>query len=411
MRNRASKLIVFADGNEQIGGGHISRCLTIAREAERQGLPAAFLFSDAASEALYQRLGGRAPCLILEQDSTRPAGAEEMVKKALAGGLFGPEERLCFLVDSYAAPPSLSEGLTRYGRAAYFDDLHGERPKGVIRIDYDEDLRLTPVREGFSERPLMIRAGGDRLFFPLRAGDPLGIGDAMTKAFRDKACFKKGLALHLLRGPLCGKGNPLPDSRRAGKVTSLSVGREAAEIRHPEGPEGKEFPFSAGREMTGIRHSEGPEGTGFSLSSESGNGRAGKRNACADGLVTGETDPGEGISFHPPQEDMPAFLAGFDLILTAAGNMLYEAAAMGLPAISYIFADNQLAGARAMERAGVSYFGDFREMPPEAFAAGILKQAQSLAEDKQERQRISALERSVIDGKGAERILRLLLGF
>ena len=61
-----------------------------------------------------------------------------------------------------------------------------------------------------------------------------------------------------------------------------------------------------------------------------------------------------------------------------------------------------------LERAGVRYFGDFREQTPEAFAGGILEQALKLAEDQGERERISAMERHVIDGKGAERIVEYL---
>ncbi|MBQ8878073.1 MAG: hypothetical protein IJ029_05040, partial [Lachnospiraceae bacterium] len=69
-------------------------------------------------------------------------------------------------------------------------------------------------------------------------------------------------------------------------------------------------------------------------------------------------------SFIKPYEnitDMAALMSTCDLAVSAAGTTLYELCALGVPAISFTMADNQLVAAKAFDEAGaIPCAGDIR---------------------------------------------------
>ena len=106
--------------------------------------------------------------------------------------------------------------------------------------------------------------------------------------------------------------------------------------------------------------------------------------------------------------DMENSMQRADLAITAGGSTMYELCACGTPAISYSFADNQLQNVEQFQRDHViDYAGDVRyEDVPDK----LLKLLNRYDRDVELRRCRSEKMRRVVDGRGAARIARILMG-
>ena len=96
-----------------------------------------------------------------------------------------------------------------------------------------------------------------------------------------------------------------------------------------------------------------------------------------------------------------------DVAVSAAGSTLYELCACGVPTVTYVFADNQINGADEFSRLGLMInAGDIRETNYECDS--ILYSLRKMIEDSEIRTSISYKMKSVVDGNGAERIIKYL---
>lgn len=92
-----------------------------------------------------------------------------------------------------------------------------------------------------------------------------------------------------------------------------------------------------------------------------------------------------------------------DVAITAAGQMLYELAAMGTPMVAVCVADNQVAQAGAFESAGaVRLAGAWSEPETDERVASLLADLAGA----ESRAVMSAAARALVDGRGAVRVAR-----
>lgn len=104
------------------------------------------------------------------------------------------------------------------------------------------------------------------------------------------------------------------------------------------------------------------------------------------------------------------FLAS-DILVSAAGSTLYEAAALGIPTVSVVTADNQISGAMAFDRLHVIPFaGDLRKGDAVFDKLHELVSGLSAEGSFAERSGRSDIMRSLVDGQGARRIAEAILG-
>lgn len=116
------------------------------------------------------------------------------------------------------------------------------------------------------------------------------------------------------------------------------------------------------------------------------------------------------IIVHENVKRMDELMRTCDVAISAAGSTLYELCATQTPSVTYVIADNQAPAAKEFEIKGImKNCGDIRTLGNETMASKLVDEAVSLAENYEERKRISALMETVVDGKGASRILERVL--
>lgn len=97
-----------------------------------------------------------------------------------------------------------------------------------------------------------------------------------------------------------------------------------------------------------------------------------------------------------------------DVVITAAGSTLYEICATGTPAISYTYADNQIPNADAFCKLNlIPNIGDVRKTHD--FGKRCIKELIRLTNPETRRQ-ISVRMQSLVDGNGANNIIREFFG-
>lgn len=112
------------------------------------------------------------------------------------------------------------------------------------------------------------------------------------------------------------------------------------------------------------------------------------------------------ILIHTDVKEMWTLMAQCDLAISAAGTTLYELCAIGIPTICFSFADNQiLPGTAFAKYTPIYYAGDY-EKNKEAMFTAILQKTEELCKMSQvDRNKISNKMKTIVDGKGANRII------
>lgn len=116
-------------------------------------------------------------------------------------------------------------------------------------------------------------------------------------------------------------------------------------------------------------------------------------------------DQAESVTLLQGADDMPGLMAWADLGISAAGITCWEMAFMGLPNLLMVTADNQRLSADSLHRSQTAVsLGQLADVTP----AQIGAEAGRLLGSADERRRLSAAGRQLIDGRGARRVLRVM---
>lgn len=117
----------------------------------------------------------------------------------------------------------------------------------------------------------------------------------------------------------------------------------------------------------------------------------------------GALPEGSAVEAVPRRDSLAGEMAASDLIVTAAGQTMLEAAALGLPAVAVVTAENQRAQAARLAEAGAAELVDGAD-PDE-----IASRAAALGADAARRAALSAAAQRSVDGRGAHRVASELL--
>ena len=112
------------------------------------------------------------------------------------------------------------------------------------------------------------------------------------------------------------------------------------------------------------------------------------------------------LIYFPGAEGMKSVMTESDIAVCAGGQTLYELARVGVPAVVVAVADNQLNNVRGWRQAGfIEYAGWWENgMLPDNIRASL-----DQSDDPERRKKMSQTGRTLVDGKGAKRIVDSLV--
>lgn len=353
-------IYIRTDGNREIASGHLVRCYSIAHACHTAGMDVRFLVSDEESCSLLEAFlnhdtSVRFPIIRLKTASYDHLEKELPEVVSLISNTCVTNERInadiVYLIDSYFVTENYLTALRPLVKVAYLDDLQ--------LFDYPVDLLIN-----YDVIP-----------------------DSAVPSF--KTAYQK--AGQLLLGSLYA---PL---RRQFQNRSISVKERVSDLLITTG--GSD-PYHFCLKLIRRMHDHAV------VSDKTLHLVIGKLNTDKEALYAlAKTEPF--LRLYENVSDMASLMERCDLAVSASGTTLYELCALGVPAISFVMADNQLACAEAFDQAGaIPCAGDLRTEEEKVFQAVMDFMMQTSLRTSSFKIRKSAHEtmRRLVDGNGAMRI-------
>ena len=347
-------MIVFrADGNSNIGLGHVMRNLSIADAFRQVGETCCFIMAEDVLRGLVEERGYEVRVLGTSNDRM----PEEM--PLLTPVLEELRPRLVF-VDSYFVTEKYLKALhkicsTMGAGLVYLDD--------VLAFPYACDVLIN---------------------YNIFASE-----DAYKKLYAlcsDGACPR--MLLGTSYAPLRAEFQRLPDRNVRKGATDVLISTGGADFEHIcvemvravlHHDEWKKYRFHF---VVGAMNEDKPE-------------------------ICELARQAQNVFLHENVRNMSELMQSCDVAISAAGSTMYELCATQTPTITYILADNQIPGAEGFASKGVlQNAGDVRELGVEVLVENVLIQAVELLKNYEERVEISRRMKNVVDGNGAERVAK-----
>ncbi len=380
---------IRTDGNSHIASGHLVRCISVAWACCSLGMDVCFLVSDRESfRLLGELLDTVSPSDNITAIQLETAQYDDLEKELpeVISLLTAPFRcsaskhdtygHIVYLTDSYFVTLKYLSALSAYAKTAYIDDLRAfDYPVNLI-INYD----VIPYAELSAYQNAYRKAG--RLL----------LGASYTP-LRSQFLHKQITIKEQLTDILITTGGSDPFHFCLGFLEYVK-GRRNAET------------MPSRTSQPGISVDSCPALPTSLLSSDLVfHIVIGKLSADREILwQTAGNLPW--LKLHENVSDMASLMGKCDMAVSAAGTTLYELCALGVPAISFTMADNQLTAAKAFDDAGaIPYAGDIRTDRESALKT-IFQFVGNCSFEK--RKTASKTMHSLVDGKGALRIASAL---
>ena len=337
---------IRVDANDNIGIGHMMRCLSIARAMRRRKVELTFFVADKASAAMVAEAGFGYVCLNSDYDYL-DVESDKLLQKM--------RERRAenLLVDSYYVTESYLRKIREVANVTYIDDINRFIYPCDLLINYNIYADQLSYEERYRKAGLETEFALGPSYMPLR-DEYLHIQPKAHEGFRVLVTTGATDSMDIL-GHLLGK---------------------ALEQKLNESVE---FVCIVGR----YNHN---------------------RQALRDAFGSIPN-----ITLLDPQETLADLIAECDMAVTAGGTTVYEMCAGGLPSVMLTLADNQMRAARTFaERNIIPYAGDVRT-DMDGTILRILDRIRECRDDCGLLEGMRAGMRRVVDGKGAERLAELLI--
>lgn len=343
---------IRADGNNQIGIGHVMRCLTVADELKRQGEEVIFILADENCEELVRGRGFNCAVLGTAFDRMEEEG------RILADVIDRYKIRK-MLIDSYYVTPGYLEGLRRDVITVYMDDTDAFPYPVDLLINYNVFAKATDYPYGIEyndktktdkvikEEMTYVLAGP--LYAPVRKEFPENSITISNEVKKILITLGGSDAYNL-----------------TGKITEALLEKTTAELHLVCGP--------------------------FNLHKE-------KLHALAK--------ENKSVVVHENVKEMWSLMKTCDLAVSAAGSTMCELAAAGVPSVTFSFVDNQkrIAETFGAEKAALTS-GHFVKGQEAAFMNETVACVERLIKDTMLRKEIAGNAKRLVDGKGAGRIAK-----
>lgn len=360
-------IYIRTDGNHTIAAGHIRRCLTIAEQILKKGSSVCFLLSSNESLALLETFAK--DLLILKDSKSLPIHTQDPVLCALLlqhADYRDPQLELPelttllqknpapLLIDSYFVTEPYLKALHDLTVTAYMDDLMAFPYRTDLVINYDcfTDEMIKAHSAGIYQNIPHVLLGAQ--YAPLRP------------VFEEQKATIRPSVQNIL--VTTGSSDPL-------RFLPCFIRYDSQDEDQP--------------------------GLCYHIV-------AGALDQDVDTLLHLQKNMPD-IHIHTGLNDLVPLMLSCDLAVSAGGTTLYELCALGIPAISFSMADNQISNARAFHDLGIlPYAGDIR-----TDMGGVLEKCfhflKELENDLSKRKAVHAKMNSLINGSGAALIADALL--
>lgn len=315
-------ILIRADGNAEIGTGHIMRCLSIADALREKGQTVLFVTADEHMQETIGRRGYEAAILYSDYRDLEAERGEllKLIHDTGADGIF---------IDSYFVTPDYLQTVREQIPVAYLDDL------GSFGYPADLLINYNVYGPGIDYRELYEQAG--------ESCPPTLLGPKYAPLRRMFRGIPKRVPKEKASDILVSGGGSDPAH------IGLRLIREV-----PEDGYGMIWHFLIGGmnpDYEEIRR-----------------------------LAEGKSH----LRIHHDVADMRSLISGCDIAIAAAGSTMYEIAACGTPMITYTMADNQRPGAKAFQEMGMAVScGDLREGSVDCLLSEAIRMAGDYALRKQ----------------------------
>lgn len=349
-------LYIRADGNADIGMGHVMRCLSVAEAAAETagGSGPVFITADGECRDMIADRGFRV--IVLHTDY------KDMMTELPLLGKTVDRDRDVLLVDSYQVSREYFGALKRLAKVACLEDMGFAYPVDLL-INYniyapwlERNYKTQDGKSGTADSyPDRVLLGVD--YMPLR------------KAFQKSS------------------GYVIKD-----KITDVIITTG-----------GSDPCFAAAAFVEAFLHDG-------KLSEQDIKWHiiSGPFNTFADRLKS-RYEACENVVIHENVKDMRGLLLQSDVVVTAAGSTVYEVASLGIPMIVFYFAENQRQGAEALEAlTDIVNAGCFAKAG-RAVTDKTVKTLHQCMDDKEYRVLLNTQEKKLVDGRGASRIAAALM--
>lgn len=339
---------IRADGNPQIGAGHIMRCISIAETLKDRGKVIIFLTADEESASLIASRGFATLTLHTKWDQ---------MEDELATLLPILEEKKVrnIIIDSYQVTPAYMDAVRKHANIIYLDDMGLEAYPVDVLINYNIYAKEIPYEELYHRKNLplpRLMLGGE--FVPLRS----------------EFSTLEGKVRRIVRDVLITTGGgDLYNS--AGAILNAVEANIAA--------------------FMGIR---------FHVVS-------GAYNPNTPGLKTMEKE-NSNLKVYENVRHMADLMKRCDIAIAAAGSTMYELAALGIPTICFYFAENQRRSAESFGKNLAINCGNFVQ-DQEGVTERIIQALKEYTASYESRSAACDLLTQTLDGDGASRIVEELI--
>ena len=346
-------VVIRADANSKIGMGHVMRCLSVADALVKRGEEVLFVTADDTPVPLLTKKG--IPYRVLHTDyADMEAELPELweVLRELPQGAESPEAALAqkntsILVDSYYVTEKYLAALKKRITTIYMDDIYAFSYPVDMLINYNiygEEMGYEKDA-AFADTKLLLGTE----YVPLR--------EEFSAAEQQRTAADGGILI-----------------TTGGSDSFNLAGQLLMEAMKYDALKEKEYHVVSG----------------------SLNPHIGELQALAE--------KHENIHIHCNVTNMAELMAESEVALSAGGSTLYELCAMGVPVIAFSFAENQERLVQTFVKRGIAQYGGNYRTDGNKMIQNTIAGLETLLEDENLQTEYREKARTLVDGKGADRI-------
>lgn len=378
-------VVIRADANSKIGMGHVMRCLSVADALLKRGEEVLFVTADDTPVPLLTKKG--IPYRVLHTDYADMEAELPKLWNALSELPQGPgvpeaalpQKNTSILVDSYYVTEKYLAALKKRITTIYMDDIYAFSYPVDMLINYNiygEEMGYEKDA-AFADTKLLLGTE----YVPLREEFSAGAGYAQSR-----------------KELLAETENVTPAEDRLHQTAEQGRTADGGILITTGGSDS--FNLAGQLLMEAMKYDALKEKE-YHVVSGSLNPHIGELQALAQ--------KHENIHIHCNVTNMAELMAESKVALSAGGSTLYELCAMGVPVIAFSFAENQERLVQTFVKRGIAQYGGNYRTDGNKMIQNTIAGLETLLEDKNLRSEYRKKARTLVDGKGAERIAEALL--